>query len=227
MPGAPKVFAFDVIETLFSLEPMRPKIRSLGLESSALELWFARTLRDGFALAAVGGFKTFRQVAGGALEILLDGIDHLSSPATTNQFLDAMINLKPQPDAGFALAKLRDRRIPVFLVTNGSTEFTQKLVARAGFDEYVRGIVSIDDVKQWKPRPEVYLHAALVAGVEPAQVALVSAHSWDVQGAKRAGLSAGWVRRGEKSFHPAMDFPDASGDALTHVCDQLLALGSK
>ena len=54
MPTRPQAVAFDVMGTLFPLDPLREPLVGLGLPPQALEIWFARTLRDGFALAAAG-----------------------------------------------------------------------------------------------------------------------------------------------------------------------------
>ncbi len=61
-------------------------------------------------------------------------------------------------------------------------------------------------------------------GLGPADVALVAAHAWDVQGASRAGLSTGWVARGGAVFPRMMEAPDVKGDTLTTVAKQLVAL---
>ncbi len=39
----PAVVAFDVIETLFSRESLRPRLGAIGLPAHSLEAWFART----------------------------------------------------------------------------------------------------------------------------------------------------------------------------------------
>ena len=56
--------AFDVIETVFSLAPVRDALAPLGV---GVDLYFARLLRDGFALAAAGDYRPFRDVARSAL----------------------------------------------------------------------------------------------------------------------------------------------------------------
>src|SRR5690349_16968017 len=66
----PAVVLFDVFGTMFRLDPLGAKLEEIGLPG-ALKVWFARTLRDAFALEAAGAFKTFREVASGALEVLL------------------------------------------------------------------------------------------------------------------------------------------------------------
>ena len=71
----PFAIAFDVIETCFSLESLRPRLQALGLKNDdALELWFARMLRDAFALAAADRYRPFKDVAAGALTVTLS--DH-------------------------------------------------------------------------------------------------------------------------------------------------------
>ena len=62
---------FDVIETLFPLDPIRRKLVEAGLPEGALETWFARFLRDAFALDAAGNYRGFREVASGALAVML------------------------------------------------------------------------------------------------------------------------------------------------------------
>ncbi len=88
----------------------------------------------------------------------------------------------------------------ILALTNGSSDTTRAALRKAGLEHHVEQVLSIEDVKRWKPRREVYLHAAQVAGVRPGRPALWPRHAWDVHGAKRAGLIAGWVRRQEGRF---------------------------
>jgi 2-haloacid dehalogenase len=67
MPLRPVAIAFDVIETLMPLEPLRERFTAVGLPPHLLELWFTRTLRDGIALAATGEYAPFGEVAAQAL----------------------------------------------------------------------------------------------------------------------------------------------------------------
>jgi hypothetical protein len=48
----PLVIAFDVIETLFPLKPLRQRLVAAGQPGQVLELWFSTLLRDAFALVA-------------------------------------------------------------------------------------------------------------------------------------------------------------------------------
>ena len=80
MKNRPKVAAFDVVETLFALEPMRGRLRALGLPGDALEIWFARFLRNAFALDTAGTYKPFSEVARGTLEVLQAEFKYISMP---------------------------------------------------------------------------------------------------------------------------------------------------
>ena len=90
-------------------------------------------------------------------------------------------------------------------------------------ERFVERVVSIDEVRRWKPNREVYLHAARVCGVAPEHMTLVAAHAWDVHGAKPAGLRAAWVKRQDKLYQPAMSPPDVQGDSISAVAEALLA----
>jgi len=79
------------------------------------------------------------------------------------------------------------------------------------------------EIRQWKPRLELYLHAADVLSVAPAELALAATHAWDVHGAKCAGLFAGFVARGQ-SFPATMAAPDIVGQNLVDVAHDIAAM---
>ena len=55
---AAKALVLDVNETLFSLETLDALFANWGVPDGR-ELWFARTLRNGFALTCAGTYRTF------------------------------------------------------------------------------------------------------------------------------------------------------------------------
>lgn len=220
MAERPLVVAFDVFETLFPLEPMRARLVQAGLPGTALELWFGRILRDGFALAAVGGdFHGFAEVAASALvSVTKGGLTDSDAAGVIAGFgeLDAHADAEP------AMRAVRDAGVRAITLTNGSVANTGALLRRAGLDKYVERTVSIDDARVWKPAPRLYLHAADICGVQPAQMALIAAHSWDIFGARNAGLATGWVSRLEGQPPRVFGRADVSGPDLVTVVTALL-----
>ena len=218
----PQAVAFDVVETLFSLEPVRRRLQSIGLPGAALECWFSGFLRDAVALSAAGPYTPFRPVAAGSLAVFLGrhGVD--PSDETVDGVLAGFGELDAHPDVRPALERLRDRSIPAVALSNGAADATASLLARAGLEPLVERVFSIDEVRRWKPFPEPYLHAAAQLGLRPGQLAMVAVHAWDVHGAKRAGLVTGWASRLEGRWHPAMVPPDVVGASLVEVVEGLV-----
>ena len=55
--------------------------------------------------------------------------------------------------------------------------------------------ISVEDVGVFKPHPAVYRYAARVLKAEPCELLMVSAHSFDVVGARASGYRAAYVNR--------------------------------
>jgi 2-haloacid dehalogenase len=223
--GAPEVggVVFDVNETLFSLDRLRPAFTDAGLDPRLVPVWFAGLLRDGFALTALGGFRPFAEVAGETLRGLDDRVDDQAVTTVTA----AMRELAPHPDVEAGLRRLSAAGIPTATLTNGSVETVQAMLDRAGLAGYVGRNLSVDAVRRWKPAPEPYRYAAAELGVDPPSLVLVAAHPWDCAGAHAAGLRSAWVWRSRPHWPAVFPAPDVQGPDLPTVIDALLAPASQ
>jgi 2-haloacid dehalogenase len=221
MSRRPAVVAFDVIETLMSLEPLRARLTEAGQPPALLEAWYTRTLRDGMALSASGDFVAFFDVA----EAALRGLTHYTiSDEQVASVMAGWEELPAFPDALPAVTRLTEAGVRVACLTNGSSYLTSAFVNRTGLGSGVDRVISVEEVYRWKPAGVVYLYAAEVLGVPPDRLALVAAHDWDCHGAKRAGLTTGWVSRKSGGFGAPFAPPDVTGEDLTEVAAKLLAL---
>lgn len=223
MPRRPKVVALDVIETTFSLHPLRERLEEIGVRADALPLWFARSLRDAFALAATDGFEPFRNVLEANLIAVARAHGAAPDEAQRNQVLSTFAKLPPHDDARPALEALRDAGVMAVALSNGSKSATEALFEGAGMRDLVSHVLSVDDIGLAKPRREVYHHAVSTCGVTAEETALVAAHPWDIHGAAAAGLSTGYVARHE-DFPAIFRQPTVTGATLDEVVDALLAL---
>ncbi|GAB4083898.1 haloacid dehalogenase type II [Myceligenerans cantabricum] len=221
MAKRPVVIAFDVIETLFPLEPVRRRLIDAGQPGHVLDLWFARLLREGFALSASGTYRPFGDIAASTLR------------STTGNTLDddaarvvlaGFAELTPHPDVPPAVRLARDAGVRLVTLTNGSAQNTSRLLRRAGLAEDIEQVLSVDDVHRWKPAPDIYRHAVDSTQVDPERVALVAAHAWDTHGAHQAGLTTGWVARLDDGFPGIFSPPDVIGRDLIQTVQGLLAL---
>jgi len=217
----PHVVAFDVVETLMSLEPLRQRIVEIGLPASTLERWFALVLRDGMALTLARDYEPFPTVAASALRVVGDG-------ELTDQDVDHVLaglgELPAQPDAQPAMQVLSDAGITVVCLSNGAQDSTEAFLARSELDRLVEQVISVAEVGQWKPPPQVYQYALHRVGRAGYEVALVAVHAFDCHGAHAAGLTTGWAARHERYYGDIYTPPDVSGADLVEVAEALAAL---
>ena len=218
---AVEVVAFDVNETMVDMAGLRPAFADVGLAPDLVPLWFARVLRDGFALTALGAYRPFPDVAAEALRGLAPEV---VDDAAVTAVLTAFGCLDPHPDVGPALDLLRQAGITAITLTNGSSDLVGALLSRAGLDGYVTANLSVDAVHRWKPAPEPYRYAAHHTRVAPERMALIACHAWDCAGAARAGLRTGWVPRSEPRWPDTFEAPDVSGSDLPAVVREILRL---
>lgn len=109
-----------------------------------------------------------------------------------DEFTHAWERLPPWPDASAGLAKLR-QGVTVATLSNGNRAQQEALMRFTGlqFDS----LISAEDLRHYKPDPEVYRGAAATLGLPPADVMMVAAHKGDLRGAQAAGLRAAFVER--------------------------------
>ena len=208
----------DVNETLLDLSGLQPAFDALDLPD-ARALWFARTLRNGFALAASGDCRTFADVARATLVSLDPG---RLTPGDADALLDAFTRLAPHPDVEPGLRVLADAGIPAITLTVGDAETVARIFDAHGLADLVAGHLSAADFGRWKPAPAPYLAGCLALGLPPGEVTLVAAHSWDIHGAHRAGLRTAWISRVEQVRPDIFVSPDLHGPDLPSVATQIV-----
>lgn len=109
-------------------------------------------------------------------------------------------------------------------LTNSAPGVVSDQISNAGLSDFFEQLISIDEVRAFKPAPEPHRLAASKLGVEVGQLRLVAAHDWDVFGALRAGCQAAFIARGGRTIHPLYDKPDVISADLIKVTDQILEL---
>lgn len=126
---------------------------------------------------------------------IIDQLHRLPEPERTEKWA-SLIETERQASRGARLregarellAGLRERRIPVALVTNNTDENTRQLMARFGLEFEV---VLTRDSGLWKPSGAPIQEAVRQLGVEPGECLAVGDSLLDVRSAREAGC--GWV----------------------------------
>ena len=127
--------------------------------------------------------------------------------------------VEPGVEVNGFLAHLNDRHVPWGIVTNGRTSQRGKCIA-AGLDRLASFIIVSEEAGYEKPDPRIFQDALMATGLTaPGQVMFVGDNpSADIDGAKRFGMKAAWIRRGRQ--YPAdLQSPDHIIDHVTEVLD--------
>jgi 2-haloacid dehalogenase len=123
--------------------------------------------------------------------------------------------------AGLARLKTKFRIAPC---SNGNISLMVDLARRNGFPW--DAILGAEIARDYKPKPVVYLSAAVAFDCEPGQTMMVAAHSSDLAAAAAAGLRTGFIARpdehgpgrGESRASVAVDI---SAQSLPALADRL------
>jgi 2-haloacid dehalogenase len=128
-------------------------------------------------------------------------------------------------DVKAGLAAARHAGFRLFAFSNGKAEAVDALLRNAGIRDDFLGIVSVDDLRSYKPNPGVYAHFLRQAGATGEQAWLVSGNPFDLIGAVSAGMRAAWVRRSpEARFDPWGIEPTLVIDSLEQLAAGIASL---
>jgi 2-haloacid dehalogenase len=199
--------AFDAFGTLFDLEALR---EDTGDE--LYEAFFARLQPWTWLATAADAYLPLPELARAAFQ---SAGEELGVEVDTAALAGKLTQLPVFPEVEAALQQLREERLAV--LSNGTADGLEQLLANAGIRDRFEHVLAADSVARFKPAPEVYALAPRAFGVPAAEVTLVSGNSWDVSGAKLAGLRSVWVSRGR----PAASVLGVRADAIV---DDLAAL---
>jgi len=218
-----RVLAFDVNETLLDLSPLDPLFEE-ALGSAALrQTWFSQMLQLAFVGGLTGRYVDFSSAGRAALAMVAAAQGLELEEGAAQRIIGEIRRLPPHPDAEPALARLGEAGFTLAALTNSTLEVAREQLEHAGLADRFDAIFSADQVQALKPRPEPYRLVADSFGVAPADVRLIAAHAWDVEGALAAGCAAAFVRRPGKVPSPLGDQPDILGDDLEDVAAQIVA----
>jgi len=99
------------------------------------------------------------------------------------------------PDVPDGMRLLHQAGVRLVTLTNGSADLAAGTFARAGVLDLLERRMSVSEPRRWRPTSQAYPFAATVCGVPIDQMALVAVHPWDIDGAKRAGMTTPWLDR--------------------------------
>lgn len=192
---APKLIAFDVNETLLSLDPIRRNLEDIFGSNPPIGEWFARLLHGSLIANILDQHRSFSDIGAESLINLAGRRGLLLRAEDAIVAIAPMSELPPHPDVLEGVQRLAEAGFQMVALTNGSSDVADAQIKNAGLDELLDRVISVDEVGKFKPDPAPYRHAADVMDVEIGDMVLIAAHDWDCAGAMAAGSQAIFVKR--------------------------------
>ncbi|WP_043527570.1 haloacid dehalogenase type II [Litchfieldella xinjiangensis] len=216
--------AFDVYGTLIDthgvIVELEAELGERGMEFS--QRWRDKQLEYAFRRGLMGAYVDFGQCTREALEFTDRALRTELSERHKDRLMATYARLPAFPDVPEALAELRRRGHTCVAFSNGTREAVKALLEQAGIVDCFDDIVSVDEIKRFKPDPAVYAHLRTRLEVDASKTWLVSSNPFDAIGARHAGLHAAWVRRSaEAPFDPWGGEPDCTVSDLVELSERL------
>lgn len=211
-------YVFDAYGTLFDFNAAVARHRAAaGTEADRFaEVWRIKQIEYTWTHTLAGRYVEFWTLTQRALDFCFERFPSVDRSLKA-ALLDAYLKLDAYPDALKVLQELRARGDRTAILTNGSPAMVASAVEAAGLKGALDAVLSVDAVKMFKPRPEVYALVPAHFSCKPADVVFVSSNRWDAMGATAFGFRTVWVNRA-KAPDEYPDFPPvAVADSLTGV----------
>jgi 2-haloacid dehalogenase len=193
-----RAFVFDAYGTLFDVHAAITRHRdAAGPEADRFsEIWRTKQLEYAWMLSAAGHYADFWTLTERALDYAFARVPSVDRALRT-RLLDAYFNLDAFPDARSALTALKAKGMRTAILSNGNPRMLEGAITAAGIGGDLDAVFSVDAIRIYKPRMEVYALVTEAFGLAPADVAFVSSNRWDVMGATTFGFRCVWVNRAD------------------------------
>jgi len=193
---SPPIFIFDAYGTLLDVHAAIARCRAeAGPEADRLSaIWRTKQLEYSWTLTLAGHYVDFWTLTERALDYALALVPSVDKGLKT-RLLEAYFKLDAFPDALPALRALKAKGHKTGTLSNGSPDMLKGAVDAAGLTSDLDAVLSVDVLKMFKPRPEVYGLVTECFKCTPSDVTFVSSNRWDVMGATAFGFRALWINR--------------------------------
>jgi 2-haloacid dehalogenase len=206
-----RALVFDAYGTLFDPFAVRTRAEELfpGNGVALSQLWRSKQLEYSWLRTMMGRYENFWKITEDALVFSCRMLKLSSDKHQQDQLMQAYLTLPAFPEVKPALEKLS--YLPLSVLSNGTPEMLSPLVASNGMTDFFKHIFSVDALRMYKPRPEIYKHAVASLGVSNDEIGFVSSNYWDIAGATSFGFRTYWLNRGagtgdELGFTPSAIF---------------------
>jgi 2-haloacid dehalogenase len=209
---------FDAYGTLFDVNSAsRTAQDSLGQKWQPLaELWRAKQLQYTWLRGLAGRHADFWQVTGDALDFALATLQ-IEDPRLRARLMNLYMALSAYPEVPGTLKRLKADGMKLAILSNGTPAMLAAAAASAGIADLFDAMLSVEEVKVYKPHPSVYGLVCERLNVVAAHVCFLSSNGWDAYSAKAFGFRVLWCNRFGQASERIPETPDAQIATLAEL----------
>ena len=214
-----KALVFDAYGTLFDVQSVISAVNNKfpGQGPALSAGWRTRQLEYTWLRSLMGRYEDFWHVTEAALVATSNALKLPLDRAETNQLMDKYLHLDPFPEVKDALKALS--HLPLAILSNGNPMMLNAVVENAGLKGVFDHVISVDEVRIYKPAPGAYQLAVKKIGVAKGNIGFVSSNFFDAAGAKTYGFRTHWINRAGAPPDELGVQPDVNLKLLTDLID--------
>jgi len=215
--------AFDVYGTLINTHGVVSELEKLVGDRAKTfsNRWRDKQLEYSFRKGLMQNYETFAVCTSQALDYTCAYYGTELSDEQKKALMGIYRVLPAFDDVKEGLTRLQAAGFRLYAFSNGTADALEVLLNNAGIRELFLGVVTVDDIKSFKPNPAVYSHFLRQSKSTGGDSWLVSSNPFDVIGAISAGMKSAWVKRSPEAIF------DPWGIEPTTTVSNLVELGDK
>ena len=190
-----RALVFDAYGTLFDVHSIALACESLfpGKGTELARLWRVKQLEYTWLRSLMGRYADFEIITKDALAYSCGALGLGLKPPISETLMQSYRKLDLFPEVKEALNAMKKSKLAV--LSNGSPSMLNALMANTGIANLFEAVISVDQLKIFKPHPRVYALASQQLNLDTEDIGFVSSNFWDVSGATSFGFRTFWINR--------------------------------
>ena len=195
----PITLAFDVYGTLIDTHGVITELEKMigDKACSFSHTWRDKQLEYSFRRGLMQRYEPFSICISNALDYTCEFHNIGLTDERKKLLLGHYRSLPAFDDVETGLDTLKAVDCRMFAFSNGTADAVNALLVNAQIRDYFLGVVSVDDIKSFKPNPAVYKHFLQESEADAGDSWLISSNPFDILGAISAGMNGAWLKRSE------------------------------
>jgi 2-haloacid dehalogenase len=221
--GGFAAIVFDAYGTLFDVDALDQSCARVTAQPADLvRIWRSKQLEYANLRTIMDRYADWGQITSDALDYATNALRLEFGPAQRRTLMRAWLELPAFPDVLPALERFAGSHLRLLILSNGTRQMLEPLVAINGLSEHISSILTSEPVQAFKPDPGIYGQVQEVVHARINEILFVSSNGFDVAGAKAVGFTVCRVDRRGDPLDPLGYDPDLHVRDLRELADLLL-----